>query len=423
MSINKEWTFTNTSIGPDKWKDKYSKCNTSYQSPINIITRNVVRCEMECNIEFQYFTSKCKIKALVNQQNKNKNTRSIIFYLEYDNGSYIIFNGVTYVLQTIYFFPGGLHTIDEGKYDMEAVLNHTNQSGKTLNISILISRSTNFGDSQNFFSQWANNLVNLSKNKEIYREKLDNIINGETLSYNVDDNWSINNLLPLNRSFYYYLGSGVFPPCNSDIKWLILKESVDILYSDLKPFIEFANKTFEGSDGTLYSEPLRNIQPNPSFVSGKKIERIVYENNNSNNGNIKKEKIYIKCQRVNKKTNNSEEEFESSEEFKKKHTGFFNSNLWKLFKYICYISLYLLAIFLAYKFVNFLYKSGKINSLNSNLNNNIQETNIDTTNLDNNIQGPNTANLLKDMLEIGKNTTIMAGGGRNIKKGNIYFMD
>ena len=50
-------------------------------------------------------------------------------------------------------------------------------------------------------------------------------------------------------------------------------------------------------DGELYSEPMRPIQPNPSFVSGQKVERIIYENNNSNNGNIKKEKIYIKCQK------------------------------------------------------------------------------------------------------------------------------
>ena len=55
MIINKNWTFTKTSIGPDKWKDKYPDCNTSFQSPVNIITNNVVRCELECSIDFQYF--------------------------------------------------------------------------------------------------------------------------------------------------------------------------------------------------------------------------------------------------------------------------------------------------------------------------------------------------------------------------------
>ena len=67
MVINKDWTFIMTSIGPDKWKDKYETCNTSFQSPVNIITNSAVRCEMECKIDFQYFPGKCNVKAIVNQ--------------------------------------------------------------------------------------------------------------------------------------------------------------------------------------------------------------------------------------------------------------------------------------------------------------------------------------------------------------------
>ena len=198
MVINKSWTFTNTSIGPDKWKDIYSTCNTSFQSPVNIITSSVARCDLECKIEFQYFPGKCKIKTMMNQYNSDNKTRSIIFYLEYNNGSYVIFNGITYVLQSIHFFPGGLHTIDNGKYDMEAVLSHTDQSGNILNISVLISRSVDFGDSQNFFSQWTDNIVNLNKDEKVYKEQMEMLIKGQTVSYSVDNTWSINNLLPVN---------------------------------------------------------------------------------------------------------------------------------------------------------------------------------------------------------------------------------
>ena len=366
MVINKNWTFTNTSIGPDKWKDKYATCNTSFQSPINIITNNVARCEMECSIEFQYFPGKCKVKSMVNQYNTDKNSRSIIFYLEYNNGSYVIFNGITYVLTTIHFFPGGLHNIDNGKYDMEAVLSHSDQSVNILNISVLIIKSTDFGDSQNFFSQWTDNLNNLSKEDKVYKEQLDTLLKDNIVTYSVDETWSVNNLLPVNRAFYYYLGSAVFPPCKGDIKWLVLKEAVDILYNDLLPFIKYANKTFQGSDGKIYSEPMRDIQPNPSFVSGKKVERIVYENNNSNNGNIKKEKIYIKCQKVKKSGSSSNtsdsgsSSGDSSGSSRKFSTGgFFNSTLWKIFTYLCYIIINILAVYLAYKTIKWIYDSGK----------------------------------------------------------------
>ena len=368
MTINKNWTFTNTSIGPDKWKDNYSTCNTSFQSPINIITNSVARCNMECSIEFQYFPGKCKVKTLVNQYNSDANTRSIIFFLEYNNGSYVIFNGVTYVLKTIHFFPGGLHTVDNGKYDMEAVLSHTDESGNILNISVLIIKSTDFGDSQNFFSQWTSNLSNLSKSDRVNEEQMEKLLKDDVVSYSVDETWSINNLLPVNRAFYYYLGSSVFPPCEADIKWLVLKEAVDILYNDLLPFIKYANKTFEGNDGNLYSKPMRDIQPNPSFVSGKKVERIVYENNNSNNGNIKKEKIYIKCQKVKNSSSSSNSDSSSgsssddSSKSSKKFSsgGFFNSTIWKIFTYLCYISINILAVYLAYKTVKWFYESGKI---------------------------------------------------------------
>ena len=363
MTINKNWTFTKTSIGPEKWDKKYSTCNTSYQSPINIITRNAVRCEMECNIEFQYFPGKCNVKCMVNQLKNDENTKSIIFFLDYQSGSYIKFNEVTYILQTVHFYPGGLHNIDNGKYDMEAVLSHTDESGNILNISVLISKSTDFGDSQNFFSQLSSNISRLSKDTEVNNQQLKTLMEGNAVSYSVDENWSINNFLPINRSFYYYLGSSIYPPCDSNIKWIILKESVDVLYNDMIPFIEYANKKFEGNDGQLYSESMRNIQPNPSFVSGKKVERIIYENNNSNNGNIKKEKIYIKCQKI-KKSNSSNTESNSNSNSSNNvgfdGMGFFNSTAWSILKNLCFISLYIIAVVGAYKFVSWLYTSGKL---------------------------------------------------------------
>jgi len=184
---------------------------------------------------------------------------------------------------------------------------------------------------------------------------------GESVSYSVDSNWGVNNLLPINRSFYYYLGSNVFPPCKSDVKWIVLKEAVDILYNDLIPFINFAGKPFEGSDGILYSLPMRDIQPNPSFVSGKKVERIIYENNNSNNGNIKKEKIYIKCQKIKKNTSSSTTSSDSSDSSKKFITGgFFNSTFWKVFTYLCYLIVYVIGIYITYKTVKSIYESGKM---------------------------------------------------------------
>lgn len=442
MVINKDWTFIKTSIGPDKWKDKYETCNTSFQSPVNIITNSAVRCEMECKIDFQYFPGKCNVKAVVNQYKDDANTKSTIFLLDYQNGSYVTFNDVTYVLKTIHFYPGGLHTVDNGKYDMEAVLSHTDQSGNILNISVLVLKSTDFGDSQNFFSQWAYHIKNLSKDSTTNKEQYEILMRGDSVTYSVDENWGIDKLLPLNRAFYYYLGSSVHPPCASDVKWLVLKESVDILYNDLLPFITYGNKTFSGSDGELYSEPMRPIQPNPSFVSGQKVERIIYENNNSNNGNIKKEKIYIKCQKVKKSgaSGGSGGSGGSSGSDKKFGGNFFDSNIWALIKYITYIVIYVIAVIAAYKAVLHLYSSGKIMSWQSSFtggtvcmsnddymngypgNNNTPIaqpiTNIDYSSPVNQNITKNSiksdSQFLKEMLDTGQQMTTISGGSKDL---------
>ena len=367
--INREWTFTNTEIGPKNWKNKYETCNTSYQSPINIITKNVVQCNLECRIEFHYFAGPCKVRLLTNQYKTDEDTRSNIVYLEYQNGSYVNYNDNVFVLKKVYFFPGGLHTVDNGKYDMEIVLSHIDDDENVLNISTFVSRSDNFGESQNFFSQWSPQLINIYDESKLMNEKyMDKIMNDLPIDISVDKEWNINNALPVYRSFFLYLGSDVFPPCNGNVKWIILKEAVDILYVDLEPFIRLGNK-YNVKDGKLYSEPMREIQPNPSFVSGRKIERVIYENNNSNNGGIQKDKIYIKCKRIQNEDIDITIKKDEKKDDKNKYTAedFFNSTYWKIIKNIVYLIIYILAIWGAYKFLKWFYTSGKLRNLQSDI--------------------------------------------------------
>ncbi len=356
MGINKEWTFTKSSIGPEEWKDKYSSCNTSFQSPINININNTVRCNKECDIQFSYFSGKCNVKGLINMYKTDNSSKSIVLYLEYQNGSYVIFNNSTYILQKVYFFPGGLHTINKGNYDMEAVLSHIDSYKNVLNISVLINRSKDFGDSQDFFSQWSNGIDGLVNNTEtiVNQEKIQMLTSGKSIPLSVDEKWSIDNLLPINRAFYYYLGTQPFPPCNDNIKWIILKESVTIQYNDLLTFLKLGNKMVKGSgqySGQYFSNPMRSAQPNPSYVSGKKVERIIYENINTNNGKLTKEKIYIKCQKLNNQGGTSSTPIAAPQ-----IGGFYNSGMWKFIKLICYMAVYILAIYYAYKAIKWLYK-------------------------------------------------------------------
>ena len=273
------WSFQKTSnVGPKKWGNNYSNCSSDSQSPININSTLVKRCNVLCNLNIKYRKSKCRMVI------KNN-----IPYLLYDKGSFIEYKKVKYNLYQIAIHTPGLHTIDNVKYPMELNLYHKSLDGSTIIISLLVDDNDRFSSSQDFFNQFAPSVKN---------------IENKIFSISTDKNWSINQVLPTDKEFYLYKGSLPHPPCDEDIVWIILKTPINIERKNLKLLKKIIRNNYNS----------RSLQK----LNNRQVYCNLNENNTENNTNNIKQ-VYVQCKRVNvNELDNIDEQQEELEYTKKK---------------------------------------------------------------------------------------------------------
>jgi len=205
------WSYKNY----DKWPKMYPQCSVTKnpnQSPINIDIKNIKQeCGTKCEIVIKYKPSKC---FLVNNHN------TII--INYDPGSYIIFQEDWYELTKAEIRVPSLHTLNGEHYGAELNLYHCidKQCSGGIVLSILLNRGPDNGDSVDFINQFINQAP--VDDTEVERE------------VTVSDNWNIVNMIPEDRTCFIYNGSLPYPPCNGDWKWIVFNQPSRIGMSALK---------------------------------------------------------------------------------------------------------------------------------------------------------------------------------------------
>ena len=129
-----------------------------YQSPINIKTNNTIKCGATCDLTFYYRTSRANII------NTDKN-----IVLDYDNGSYVMYNSDVYELDKISFTVPANHTLDKYTYPMEINLNHRSpDNGRLLIIAILCEINDATSKSAMFLDMFVNSLPKKKRTTKIY---------------------------------------------------------------------------------------------------------------------------------------------------------------------------------------------------------------------------------------------------------------
>ena len=211
---SKDWSY----MEEENWVGKYPVCASNNQSPVNISTETVLKCNLLCKLANLYKPSRCKI---INDNNK-------LIVLNYDSGSRIKFKNVLYSLEKISIHSPSLHTIDGTKYDMEICLYHSlgitkpNNSDNGIILSCLFKKGDHSGNLEKFINEFINEIP-ISSNSQ---EKI----------VNVSKDWSAEMILPKKKSFFLYEGSLPYPPCTEKYNWVVFEEVGTISETNLETF-------------------------------------------------------------------------------------------------------------------------------------------------------------------------------------------
>tara|TARA_B100000925_G_C22008356_1_gene474783 strand:+ start:3417 stop:4328 length:912 start_codon:yes stop_codon:yes gene_type:complete len=174
----------------------------SMQSPIDIKSKHSVKCGALCDLIFYYRTSKC------NLLNTKKN-----IIMDYDNGSYILYNSEVFELDKISFSIPASHKIDGYSFPIEAQLYHRSpDTGGIVILSVFIDVNDATSRSNMFFELFANMLPKTASKQ---------------VNINTPDNWNIFDIVPETKSFFTYKGSLPRSPCSENVTWIIMDSSVN----------------------------------------------------------------------------------------------------------------------------------------------------------------------------------------------------
>ena len=186
-----------------------------YQSPINIKTNTAIKCGATCDLTFYYRTSKANIL------NTDKN-----IVLDYDNGSYVMYNSEVYELDKISFTLPANHTIDRHTFPLEINLNHRSpDTGRLLIIAVLFEINDASSKSAMFLDMFADSLPKKA---------------GQQKHVNTPDDWNVFNLIPEIKAFFTYSGSLPRSPCTEDVQWIVFENTSNVntlFYDAIKPII------------------------------------------------------------------------------------------------------------------------------------------------------------------------------------------
>lgn len=191
--------------GPAAWsalKPEFAKCsNGSRQSPIDI--QGGIRVDLE-PVQFDYKPS--AFRVLDNGHTVQVNVAP---------GNSIEVGGRRFELVQFHFHRPSEERVDGKQFDMVAHLVHKDLEGRLAVVAVLLERGSAHAAVQ---SVW-NNLP-LEKGEE----------QAARATLNVAD------LLPVDRSYFTYMGSLTTPPCSEGVLWMVMKAPVPISSSQIDIF-------------------------------------------------------------------------------------------------------------------------------------------------------------------------------------------
>jgi len=192
--------------GPDFWgslAEGFSLCAAGHeQSPIDITGAQEANLG---EISFHYFSSAMTV------QHTGQSIQ-----VDYDPGSYIVYNQTRYDLIQFHFHHPGEHTIDGMAAAMELHLVHADERGALAVVGVM--------------------LVAGEAESAAYAVLFNNLPAEKTEPTDIGLTIDASRLLPPDHSYHTYSGSLTTPPCSEGVRWLVLRAPVSLSAAQIEAF-------------------------------------------------------------------------------------------------------------------------------------------------------------------------------------------
>ena len=239
----------------ETWAESSKACGAPHQSPVNLSRSFALPCDRLCElvvdkVSVSQATAIIKDVGLTLEFGEVKPTAK--------------FNGEGYTARTAHLYHPAQHTVEDVRAEAEFVVYFDNPKGYTLAVSVPVRTAPGETPSVSFFNSFVS-----------YPSSPD-----EPTQVSLGSDWMLQDVIPEAKGFYVYEGSGLTPPCESDVTWVVFSNAVTIDPSD------FA-KLSRSAGGNRPLQPVGDREV--FFNDGEKIE----------NAYSKKDgKVYMRCRRI-----------------------------------------------------------------------------------------------------------------------------
>jgi len=155
--------------------------------------------------------------------------------INYDAGSTLTVSGHTFNLVQFHFHTPSENAVDGQLFPMEAHLVHADKDGNLAVVGVLFEEGT------------SNPL--LDKLWPSMPTKAGEDVNNSDMTFSVEE------MLPTDRSYYHFNGSLTTPPCTEGVSWYVLKTPATVSRAQFTMF-----NTVIGADNNRPLQP-RNARP------------------------------------------------------------------------------------------------------------------------------------------------------------------
>jgi len=195
-SSNGAWSYKG-SEGPEYWggiSSAYEKCQSGKkQSPVNIE-------------DFKQSTKLLPLKFVYRNSEISLHNNGHTIQGNYAPGSHIEIQGDTYNLLQFHFHTPSEHQMTGIQYDVEIHFVHKDENGRIAYVGLFVEEGMANSSLEKIW-------------KDLPMHKGDRAAANEL---NIED------ILPKERSYYHYMGSITTPPCTENVRWYLLKQSIEM---------------------------------------------------------------------------------------------------------------------------------------------------------------------------------------------------